>query len=286
MRKLEKPEESAENVFIECISSIGNEDLKSRLTAAKDLIVEAQTELNDKITQGQVHTILREVVINQNLSAKELENVYSRMLKKDSPGRKFYDKLLCAPSHGVCPLCSHRLVTTLDHYLPKALYPKLSVVPINLIPACTDCNRGKLTNYPRTEDEETLHPYYDNIENVIWLSARVLHTNPPTFQYEVIPPDNWSNLLGNRVKNHFKSLKIDKLYTTLAAEELSQINFRLNFLLVTAGLESVRRYLHDAEETRSHNNINSWQTAMYHAATEDIWFYSGGFKLTNPVVQL
>lgn len=281
MRRLDKPTESAEDVFLDCISLVRNPNLKARLTACKDLITEAAAEFNNKVTTGEVHTIIRESLVNGNLTSKELENIYSRMLMKDSPCRKLYDKLLSAPAYGTCPLCSHRLVTTIDHYLPKALYPRLAVVPINLIPACTDCNRKKLSTYPKSPEEETLHPYYDNIENETWLKARVLHSFPTVIQYEVYPPSKWDALLAGRVKYHFESLELNKFYSTLAAVELSHINFRLNSILETSGAQGVHKYLLEAEETRSHDNLNSWQTAMYHATAEDRWFCSGGFRLKS-----
>lgn len=165
------------------------------------------------------------------------------MAQKGAPGRKYYDKLIIASPYGICPLCSHREVTTLDHHLPKAEYPRLSVVPINLVPACSDCNKSKLVRYPTKPEQETLHPYFDNIENDLWLTATVNQTTPPTIQYQVTPPAACEQLLADRVKFHFGSLLLAKLYSTQAAVELVQINLSLVNLHNTSGLEGVRKYL-------------------------------------------
>ena len=52
---------------------------------------------------------------------------------------------------------------------PKSHYPALAVVPINLVPACRDCNNAKKTQVPSLPNDIFLHPYYDNVEGEKWL---------------------------------------------------------------------------------------------------------------------
>lgn len=54
-------------------------------------------------------------------------------------------------------LPTFRLRPPLDHYLPKALYPYLSVSISNLIPCCTQCNSGVKTSGD-TLNKEIPHP--------------------------------------------------------------------------------------------------------------------------------
>jgi len=280
MKKLNKPTYQAEDTFLKCISIVRNPDLKDRLTACKDLIIEAENEFNSKITTGKVHTINKEEFVNGNVTANELEKVYTfRMAKKDKPGRFIYDKIISASSHGICPLCSHRMVATLDHYLPKTEYPRLVTTPINLIPSCSDCNKSKSTSSPTKPEEETLHPYYDNIESDEWLIATVNQTTPPTISYDVKPAVNWPVLLGERVKYHFDSLILNKLYSTQAAVQLTGIFFRIESIYNLSGAEGVRKYLEEEAISRSHADKNSWQTAMYVALSKDDWFCDGGFRM-------
>jgi hypothetical protein len=280
MRKLNKPTNNSGDVFIECIEIVRNASLKARLTATKYLIEEAASEFEVKVTTGNLHTVAREIWVNGNVSSKELADVYTyRMAKQGSPGRSIYDKLKIAAPNGICPLCAHRTVTTIDHYLPKTEYPRLSVVPINLVPSCSDCNKVKLTSYPRASSEEPLHPYYDDIEEHLWLEATVNHSTPPTIQFDVAPHPDWDTLLCDRVKFHFDSLEINKLYASQAAVELVQINYRLRMLHQTVGAIGVKNHLIEGAETRSHANVNSWQSATYSALAADEWFCDGGFRL-------
>lgn len=280
MRRINIPQEVAADVFINCISIVRNANLKLRLTACAPLVTQAQTEFLNKVTTGRIHTIRREILVNGDVTSKELEDVYTlRMAKKSTPGRILYDKILMTAPYGICPLCSEREATTIDHYLPKTLYPRLSVVPVNLVPACKDCNTIKFNQYPRNANEETIHPYFDNIEVDSWLSASVLQTAPVTFQFFVDGPGHWEQRLVNRVKHHFKSLSLAKLYSVHAASELRQINFRLNEIHVKSGGNGVKSYLAEGAQTRSHDNINSWQAVFYRAAAADNWFCNGGFGI-------
>lgn len=279
MRRLLKPIDNSGDVFMDCIDVVRNANLKARLTSIRDLVVEAADEFEEKVTKGNLHTVSREAIINGNVTSSELQDVYERMVRKGTLGRKIYDKLIIASPLGICPLCSHREVTQIDHYLPKAEYPRLSVVPINLVPSCSDCNKSKLMKFPQAPKEETFHPYFDNIENDVWLTATIIHSNPVSFQFQITPPDHWEQLLSERVKFHFNSLSLNKLYSTQAAVELAQINFRLINLHAISAAAGVRQYLLEGTQSRSHANLNSWQTSMYKAMAADNWFCDGGFRL-------
>lgn len=280
MKTVDKPSYNAKDTFSLCISIVRDVDLKKRLLACENLIIQAEEEFNSKITTGQIYTISKEHNINGNVTAKELEKVYTqRMAKKDVPGRAIYDKLISAPKFGICPLCSHRLVETLDHYLPKTEFPRLTTTPINLVPSCYTCNKSKLASSPSRPEEETLHPYFDNIENDVWLSATVNRTSPPSLSYFVDPPPEWSNLLKERVNYHFSSLSLNKLYSTQAAVLLRNLYNRLESIHSHLGTEGVRKYLREEAESRFIIDKNSWQTVFYETLSTDDWFCDGGYKI-------
>ncbi len=205
MRKIDKPTAVSKDVYLTCVNMVQNANLKARLTAAQDLITEASEEFEQKVTTGTMHTIARENMVNGNLTKKELELVYTyRMAAKKASGRPIYDSILLSAKLGICPFCSQRQATTLDHYLPKTEYPRLTVVPINLVPCCKDCNDIKDILFPLAANQELIHPYYDDIENDSWLKASVIPSSPCTIQYSVVPPNTWTALLASRVLFHFE----------------------------------------------------------------------------------
>jgi 5-methylcytosine-specific restriction endonuclease McrA len=280
MRKLPKPNFTAQSTFEECIDKVRDSNLKKRLSKCTPLIEDAEKELESKITKGKVHTIVVEKIVNKNVSSKELEKVYTfRMAKKGSPGRSIYDKLLSASPLGICPLCNHRHVETLDHYLPKTSYPRLTVTPINLVPACYPCNKNKLASIPKKSNEETLHPYYDDIENDVWLFAKVINSTPASLVFYTNPPVLWKELLKKRTLYHFESFSLNKLYSIQSAVLIRNLAYRLNNIHKFSGSSGVKKYLSEEAKSRFKIDKNSWQAVFYRTLSADKWYCDGGFRL-------
>ena len=153
------------------------------------------------------------------------------------------------------------------------------MTPINLIPSCTDCNRAKIDKSPLKSEEETLHPYYDNIENDEWLFASVRHTTPPTVYYFVKASNSWSVLLSKRVQYHFNIFALNNLYSVQAAVLLSDIEHRLESIFKISRALGVKNYLKEEAISRFSSNKNSLQTAFYMAVSQDDWYCNGGFRM-------
>lgn len=280
MRRINKPALTAAVVYPVCLATVGDSGLRGRLERCQTLINDAEIEFEAKITKGQIYTIAREAMVNGNVTYKELKNVYTAQMVRKPNGRIYYDQLLMAAPAGLCPLCSHREASTLDHYLPKAKYPRLSIVPINLIPSCKDCNTGKLADFPIGPDDETLHPYYDNIENVVWLNAIVNKTTPVSLSFNVKAPASWNQLLTNRVNTHFDCFKLNILYSTQSARRLSGMKYNLEKIYSSGAAKAgIVKYLADEAVSNATINLNSWETAMFKALSKDDWFCSTGFRL-------
>ena len=279
MRKIPKPVDEAKQVFIETISRIQNANLKARLSAVDHLVEAASNEFELAASNASLHSIPSHDTIGGTVSGEEMIAVYTgRMAKKDTPGRPFYDRLMAAPAHGRCPLCGQGIVSTLDHHLPKTSHPTLAVAPLNLIPACTDCNKTKLASVPTRADEETLHPYFDEVDDEVWLAAEVLEGSPAALRFHVIESPNWSDLKNSRVKAHFKSFGLARLYASYAGGELVNLRFGLSEVFDQAGAAAVRLQLQASVRTHKAVHLNSWQAAMFSALADSRWFYTGGFR--------
>ena len=281
MRKLDKPSESPELVFRTCISRVRNAELKEKLEQCENEVIAKTNEFEQKVVTANLHTMAVSDNVAGIISSKEMMKVYTnRMVPQKSPGRELYNKLISSPLHGRCPLCAQRVVSTLDHHLPKSQFPALVVSPINLIPSCQDCNKIKSDNVPVTGDEETLHPYFDDVEVDVWLKCRIIEKSPPSLTFYADPPPDWSASLSGRVKYHFIVLKLADLYISHASEELVSIYYSLKQIHDAGGGRSeVKKHLNDVAISKSNVYKNSWQTAMYTALAENEWFCDGGFKL-------
>jgi hypothetical protein len=155
----------------------------------------------------------------------------------------------------------------------------LAVAPLNLVPACADCNKAKIDAVPHTSAEETLHPYFDDVENDLWLKASVVEAEPAALRFYVEPHVSWDDVMTARVLRHFKMLGLAALYASQAAEELLSIRHELAGLLEEAGAVAVREQLFDRAASCRHARVNSWRTAAYEALWSNDWFCEGGFAL-------
>ncbi len=278
MWKLAPPSHSARETFETCIGRVRDPGLTARLTAAADRVAASSQEFDEAVRKGSVHK-LKSRSVASNLGVKEMEKVYTqRMAKAGSPGRHVYDDILSSSPQGRCPLCTQRLASTLDHYMPKTKFPALVVAPLNLVPACSDCNKAKLAAVPTSAELVTLHPYYDDLGEEVWLRARVVELHPAAIRFDVLPPASWDAVLAARVRHHFKSFGLATLFASEAAEELMHMRHQLRSLRAAGVRDGVKAELLRRAESCAAVRPNGWRAATYRACADNRWFVDGGFE--------
>lgn len=286
MRQLPPPtDESSEpyaagDVFETCVSMVKNVALREKLRAARAAV---ETEAADYAAKAAGKQLYLKQPHDQvgGVTGEEMVKVYTlRMVPKASKGRPTYNRIMSAPLHSRCPLCGIGTVNTLDHFLPKTYFPVFSVSPTNLVPACTWCQGEKLEYYPTTEEGQLLHPYFDNVDNDIWLAAEVVAGAPAGFRFFALPPDNWAPSVKARVAAHLKELNLPVLFSSNAGSRLSEIRVRLASLYQRGGYGAVHAHLCEELVSIEAEHTNSWVAAMYRAAVASNWFCNGGFLET------
>lgn len=279
MRTLTKPEYDVGDILDVCISNIASEDLSSRLMGIKPLLKTAASDYEIAATNSKLYKIKSTSGIAPNVTTDEMVNLYDqKLVKLKQPGRTIYEKIRSAPINDRCPLCAQRDVGSLDHYLPKTDFPAFAITAINLVPACSSCNKIKLKQSATTAEEQTLHPYFDDVENEPWLKAQVIDTSPASFSFYVDPPSHWDEILKSRTKHHFNLFKLAKLYVSHAADELTNIRGTLVDLHAKTGMLGVRGHLNQQARSRRTAHVNSWQTSTYQAMADSEWFCNSGFR--------
>jgi HNH endonuclease len=278
MRKLKKPTDLPVDVFLLCVGAVEDSALKARLVSIEPSIKAAAVAFENAASTSALHKIKEGKDIAGIVTKDEMSKLYtSKLAKNGAPGRVVYDRLIAVPVNGVCPLCGQRTVSTLDHHLPKSKFPALAVTPSNLIPACADCNKAKFNSRPATEEEQTIHPYFDDFGKDGWLHAEVAESAPPALLFSVRPPMHWSKVWGERARHHLSVFKLEKLYASHAGLELVNIRHHLVTLFDRTGANGIRDHLAEQAASREMAHPNSWQTAMYKALSANAWFCAGGF---------
>lgn len=271
--ELDKPKFKVSETFPQAINNF-REATKLSLEKSLPAIINAEINYDKEATNGTVSNIEIDDLKDTLATAKQFEKTYTdKFAKIGHPARKYYDKIMIAPKASRCPYCGQRNVSTLDHYLDKKKYPKLTVTPYNLIPSCSDCNKTKLSDNPLSPSDYYIHPYYDKVDQYVWLHAKVIYISPLILEFYVSCDKSIAENMGNRIAYHFENLKLKALYTTEAINELNNRKYRLIHLFNAKNGISVKEYLFDEFKSYEMNNINSWQTAMFRALSEEERFY-------------
>lgn len=285
MRAMIAPNEDPQEVYQTCVNSITDGDLRIRLNALKNVIGVAASDYHQRATARQLYTLPPNDCGNEDIALgtvtkKELTTVYStHMVGRAKPARAIYDSLLSRAPLGRCPFCGMGHASTLDHYLPKTKYPQLSVVPLNLVPSCKDCNTGKSIAVSSTAGDQSLHPYYDHQSFVDeqWLYAEVMHTAPAAIRFYVQAPTHWDDISKARVQSHFRDFKLAARYSVEASNQIACLRDTLSRYRELLGAEGVRQHLMIEAQANYRQHSNSWQTAMFQALAISDWYCDRGF---------
>jgi hypothetical protein len=280
MWSLPMPGYTARDTYLLCISRIRRPLVKTKVAGFEDAVADAAKRYIDEARAATLYTLKgADFAPKSRDDCDDIIKVYTdRMAREGAPGRPVYDALKLAAKR--CPLCGHREVSTLDHHLPKTAFPLLCVAPANLIPACSDCNKGKSNALAATSATQTLHPYFDNINQDTWLKAEVVQETPPALMFSVDPPEHWTAALADRDRHHFDAFGLAELYGSQAAAELAEIAFQLERFHEAGGEDAVKEYLDLTATSRSMVGLNHWRPTAYRALSGSSWYCSGGFAST------
>lgn len=287
MRRIAPPLHLFPDVFDTCIGSIGNAIKVENFQFIRAAIIADALQYSALANTVNLYTLAPNLnpdhtLIYGNISKGDLRGLYTGQLRpKKKPGRTIYDQLVSLAPLGRCPFCGFGQSRSLDHYLPHSLHPIYSVLPQNLVPCCGDCNGIKNNMVAAIEDEQTIHPYYDQAVffSEQWLFAQVIPGEDICISYYVAPPEHWTDANKNRVKHHFESYELDTRFPIEAANELVSLISSLKLLStpIPANPQIVAEELRREFTSESLLHINSWKTAMYQALMTNEWFCQGGY---------
>ncbi len=277
MKRLPLPAFEVKDAVEQCAAGITIAERSQALLAALPNFQAAEATYKALAPAGQLFQIPTSDQVTPLLSGDLMGTIYkSHFARVGAPSRALYEAIRLAPPYGLCPMCGQRIVASVDHYLPQSLHPIFNLTPANLVPACLDCNKGKLAKFAQSAEEQTLHPYFDDLGNERWLVVDVLETEPPSIAFRVKPSAEWSPVLAARVRHHFKVMGLAELYAAQAASELADISFNLGELSKTGGPTSVRTHLYGEFASRYARDPNSWKTALYEGLCVSDWFCKQG----------
>jgi len=287
MNRVSFPQIECDEVFAKCLMSVGadEQDYKARMEEIAGVIAKQWKLFDDRISPKSLHQfkpcLPRRVdqIISKRVTKAELKKLYSSyMLKQDTEARKIYDKLRASAKNGICPMCGIYGVDTLDHYLPKARYPLLSVNPKNLLPACAHCNGAKSTDICESASDQTLYAYNDDNKfyETDWVSASIsARYGLLTFDFYPSPPESWLRVERQRVINHFIRFDLRTKYVLNSSQLVRSITDTIRRMMSDGGDEEI--ICGHFASLASREKRNSTFRVMYNALANDEIICGGNF---------
>ncbi|MFB5078665.1 hypothetical protein [Raoultella sp. C349492] len=162
-----------------------------------------------------------------------------------------------------CPACGEDgTPNTLDHYLPKDIFPEFSVTLVNLFPMCDICQGAKSVKIKDEEGKRLfIHPYFDNFieQQVLILDIHEPFNAPASI--ELYPHPDIDRELQGLISRHITELEIPVRYY-----RYFQSNY-LRLLRLVGKMRhkdlNVREQLENFRDMALEKSINSWSYIFY-----------------------
>lgn len=275
MKKIKEPSFSLADLYGKCTATIRCEEARGRLDRILSQLVRSEALYRRRAAAAELYQFAEAGLVG-DVTSDELSKLYTQTFAREGgPTRDLYELLRKAPGN-ICPLCNQRVVGTLDHYLPKARHPAFSVTPLNLVPACKDCNIDSKQKRPASAEEQTLHPYFDDVNDEVWLVADVVAGSPPAIAFYTRDVGSWPAIRNSIVRSHFATYKLGSLYADHAGAELVNVYVDLDAAGILNNPAASRAHLELEASRRRRAFRNSWQAALYEALGLSTWFCTSG----------
>lgn len=274
MHKLEKLTVPVETIYRKCISTMTPET-KKEFEHRQKYVVSYSQEYETKIQSGDILKLPQAIDVI-GMEKRKFQKIYTQKLLTN-PAREYYDAIMSLAKYDICPYCLQNTVSTLDHFMPKSKYLPLAVTPSNLIPCCQDCNKNKLDIPPTSNGNVLFNPYFDDIRHIHWLQGTLDHSNNKILSITFkVALKQKNKILEERLKNYFKTFKLNNLYSKCAARHFIDITtkhiLRIKRFGYAKSKDSIVADIEETLEALEISNINGWKTVAYRTLKFDSWY--------------
>lgn len=206
-----------------------------------------------------------------NSSAAELRkltliNLYSP--KKDKLPHAELERIRKDNELVSCPMCGEPgRPRTLDHFLPKTIYPELAINLLNLVPCCDWCQGEKKVEYANAEGKKCyIHPYFDEVNFPL---MKLTFSKP--YSSPVINVEIYSHIdqdLKILIESHLDGVGFFERFSSVFKTSYRSV-LRMASESRIDGNISIRVSLNVALKLAEDKGINSWDAVLYRSVKGD-----------------
>ena len=274
MKKLVKPTMSVREIMQDISATVRDPAKQKKITDSIEQVEECAAEYDNLAVNHNLHSIQSTQNTEIPLDAEAMQKLYKEKFSAGKLKEKYYDKLIALAENGRCPICGIGQVSNLDHYLAKTLYPIYSITPTNLIPICWDCNFNKRDTPITSYVNSPFHPYYDDIDDMIWLEAKLIKKPEGNVVAEYFVSDvikQTDRSLYDRMNEHCNLYELFELYSIQASTEIAEsLALWRKIVRQSGGSKTLKNFFTECLMSRECFQKNTWYTALMRALINDV----------------
>ncbi|ANY75965.1 hypothetical protein BBD41_27200 [Paenibacillus ihbetae] len=280
MKNLLPPQLDSFEVYMQIKDNARDPDKKKRLIDLENKVFSRYEVYQSKVNNLES---ISESDITDEDDIKALESCYTRNKDGYLEGEVVATIIaLQSPQHkNSCPYCGMDKPRTIDHYLPKSIFPEFSIYPPNLIPCCGYCNSKKSKKWLKNGQRLFLNFYYDQIVTTKFLYASLIfnqNTTEPRVEFELRNSANISQNQFRLISSHYEELNLLNELSEYVEEELSNIYDEISYnthLPENQHIESLR--MKKDSFVRKYG-VNYWKASLYDAIIDCSEFFERIYK--------
>ena len=190
------------------------------------------------------------------------------------------DEILGSARNHACPYCNVASVDTLDHVLPKKVYPEFSVLAQNVVPSCGTCNRKKGSTCFHSSGLNLMHPYFAKVPNDAILMVEVTVTvQQVTWRFSLRQSASIADADFEPIANTFALLELADRYDDVSIGEIIDVISSFDDAYAEDDPGAVREFLQQlASGSRNSRGSNYWKTAILQALADSDAFCAGAYR--------
>lgn len=245
-----------------CMPGMNDGARKRRLEADMANIQVEEAALQAAIVAGLHRPLTPSVSFNSDVRV-DMNWFYENRLRRSRRGRTVWVSIIDLAGR-LCPFCHLAKPRTIEHSFPQSTYPRLAVEPLNLVPACRDCNSERNAGHGTI----TVSPYFDNwvVDNP-WLRADVIDSfHPEDLRFSVTRHPAFDNDQWDALTQFVEDVDLLDRYVGLAIEAFSEFVIGLQNTHPRPSVSQAEPSLLDKVDShRATYGDNRWQTVAFEA---------------------
>jgi len=265
--------------FYDSVLNHKNGDRKLRLQAIRNIVEQRYIEYQQNTEEL---SIIAEVSTFNSDQKDDLMSCYGNN-KEFNKVRSYIGKLQTPAMQSVCPYCGIGEPNTLDHYLPKEMFPEFSILAINLVPCCSICNNEKGSVWLTGGVRSILNYYFDNVPSTKFLYTTIIFPeglNTPTVSFALSRSPEINTQLFKTITVHFAELKLLERYEKKVNDEVSGIFYEVTSAAEELTVEEQKRNLRRSlQSLKLRYGENYWKASLLDAIISSDQFFIKCYKL-------